>query len=387
MAYTVFSMGNEGKIKSFSRLRAAGSHNARMAHGENSKDIDNANPDYDGFNQDLMPMFNGKSYVAFDDINNKYDYPAFKLNKRWLDRMESVEYYSKKNYTNIKKKTNIALEFVVSFSSDASDDINLAAWKQANIDWFNKTFNVAPDNKNNVISAICHLDEKTAHIHFIVIPIDENGRLNSQRWIGGTDKMCKLRDSYDKAMEHLGLEKGVERSRASKDDLPHIYKLIQQGAVLPERALDETLEDFTERTLEYLKAESAKETIRIKEAENESLRAISIAAEEQRKEIELELERVRKTLPKDVSRLEEQKKYLTDEIAELNERIARDQQIINDALRLRVAKQVRDYYRKDSTINEAFDTVINAINGYDDALERELIRKSEIDEIEYDAVS
>ena len=166
---------------------------------------------------------------------------------------------------------------------------------------------------------------------------------------------------------------------------PHIYKLIQQGAVLPEREDDESLEDFTERTLEYLKAESAKETLRIKEAESESLRAISRAAEDQRKEIELELVRARKTLPKDVSRLEEQKKFLTDELAELNERISMNQEIINDAIRLRVAKKVRDYYRKDPAINEAFDTVINAINGYDDALEREL--RKEIEETEYDAVS
>ncbi len=385
MAYTVFSMGNEGKIKSFSRLYAVASHNARMALGTNEKNIDNANPDYDGFNQDLMPMFRGQSYVAFDDIRDKYAYDGFKLYTKWMERMSTIDYYQGKKYNNIKKNTNLALEFVVSFSSDASDNINLAAWKQANIEWFNKTFNVAPDKKNNIISAICHLDEKTAHIHFIVVPVDEKGRLNSQRWIGGTDKMCQLRESYDNAMEHLGLERGVERSRASKGDLPHIYKLIQQCAVLPEREANETLEDFTERTLEYLRAESAKETLRIKEAESESLRAISIAAEEQRKEIELELVRARKTLPKDVSRLEEQKQYLTDELAELNERIAKDQEIINDAIRLRVAKKVRDYYRKDPTINEAFDTVINAINGYDDALERELIKETE--EMEYDAVS
>jgi len=400
MAYTVFSMGSEGKIKSFSKLRACASHNARMGNGNDYKNIDNANPDYDDFNQDLMPMFKGQSFTPFDEIDDKYSYEGFNLYKKWNERTGELD-----NINIRRGRTNLALEFVTSFSSSANENISLSEWKQRNIEWVDKTFNVAPDGKNNCISAICHLDEKTAHIHFVVVPIDEEGKLNSQRWIGGRQRFTQLRESYDKAMEPLGLERGVERSRASKDDLPHIYKLIQQNSVIPEREKDESLEDYTQRTLDYLKVKSANEMYRIKEEQNESLRIISKAAEDQRKELELELERKRTSLPKDIKRMEFHKNTLNCELTnimdEINiqnellrqtrEQLKKEEEIKKDAEKYKKLKEIREYYKTDPVTNEMFENVINLINGYDDSLQRELERLDELEEIdnnfEYDELN
>ena len=400
MAYTVLSMGKEGKIKSFQKLRACASHNARMLYGENYKNIDNADPEYDDYNQDLMPMFKGQSYTPFEEIENKSSYEGFNLCKKWNERTAGLD-----NIKISRGRTNLALEFVVSFSHSATDNISLSDWKKANIDWINNTFNVAPDGKNNCISAILHNDERTPHIHFIVVPIDEDGKLNSQRWIKGREKFTKLRESYDKAMESLGLNRSISRSRASKVDLPHLYKMLQDNKDLPEMRENESIHDYNDRVTEYFRERNASELLKIKEAEDESLRNISKSFEDQRKELELEFERKRSSIPKDIKRMEFHKNALNNELANITEdinmqnellrqtreQLQKQEDIKRDAEKYKRLKEIREYYRSDPVANEMFENVIELINGYDDTLQRELERLDELEEIdnnfEYDEVN
>lgn len=327
MDYTVFSIGREGKIKTFQGLKAAASHNARMNYDASNKIISNANPEICKYNIDLTPLLKGYDKVRFSSIADKSNYEGFKFVDKWYERMRNVSYYADRGYTNIKKNTNLALEFILSYSGSAADNILFSSsdWIKRNIEWMNNTFNVAPDGNNNILSAILHRDEHTDHIHLLVIPIDEDGRLNSQRWIGGTLKMRKLRQSYDAAMEPLGLHPGNPHSRTSKDNLPELYRAIRdEEESIPEKEIDETIEAYEERIKDYLRVKAGHQRIEILKERNKMLQEVS-EKDQQIQQNELELEKLRTEKLEEVKKLEKKKEDIERKISENDEYLKNNQ--------------------------------------------------------------
>lgn len=106
-----------------------------------------------------------------------------------------------------RKNAVMALEVVLTFSPGAVPEEKLKDWAQDNADWLRKTF-----GENNIIDCQCHRDEKNFHLHAILIPIDEKGRLNARAFVGGTrQKMSELQTDYANAMEKYGLKRGICR--------------------------------------------------------------------------------------------------------------------------------------------------------------------------------
>lgn len=56
--------------------------------------------------------------------------------------------------------------------------------------------------KENVVSAIVHMDEKTPHMHFCFVPITKDGRLSAKEVLGNKAAMCKY-EEQEKAQKHL----------------------------------------------------------------------------------------------------------------------------------------------------------------------------------------
>lgn len=75
-------------------------------------------------------------------------------------------------------------------------------WVQANID-----FLVAEYGRENVISVILHLDEKTPHFHAVVVPVVD-GKLNAKAKVGNMVAMSQYQSRYALAMTKFGLERG-----------------------------------------------------------------------------------------------------------------------------------------------------------------------------------
>ena len=50
--------------------------------------------------------------------------------------------------------------------------------------------------KENIISAVVHLDEATPHMHLCFVPITEDNRLSSKELIGGPKGLSKLQDEF-----------------------------------------------------------------------------------------------------------------------------------------------------------------------------------------------
>lgn len=82
--------------------------------------------------------------------------------------------------------------------------------------------------KANVVSFHVHQDEQTPHIHAVVVPIDQKGKLNARAYFGGREKLSHLQDSFAQAVEKLGLERGIRNSKAEHIDRKQYYAALQE---------------------------------------------------------------------------------------------------------------------------------------------------------------
>lgn len=91
------------------------------------------------------------------------------------------------------------------------------------------------------VKATLHLDEKTPHVQAFVVPIDERGKLNCKSFFGSRAKLRAFQNAFAAKMQPLGLERGVEGSRATHQDIQRFYGAINREVrvrVRPERVPD-----------------------------------------------------------------------------------------------------------------------------------------------------
>ena len=56
------------------------------------------------------------------------------------------------------------------------------------------------------------------------MPIDaKTGRLNAKKWLGGRSKMSKMQTDFAKDLKKMGLERGVEGSKAEHTTIKQYY--------------------------------------------------------------------------------------------------------------------------------------------------------------------
>lgn len=125
-------------------------------------------------------------------------------------------------------------------------------WCQSNIGWLQDTF-----GKDNVVSAVLHMDEKTLHIHATVVPIvsgerrkakaeKNNGKKKYRKKPKDIVRLCaddvmtrdnleRFQDTYAEKMQKYGLEWGIKGSDARHISTPQYYReLFAQNEDLKE---------------------------------------------------------------------------------------------------------------------------------------------------------
>lgn len=83
------------------------------------------------------------------------------------------------------------------------------AWVRANYDFVCKEF-----GKENIVRFTLHLDEKTPHIHAVVVPLTDDGRLSAKERFGNRNDLSDRQTRYADGMEQFGLKRGVVGSKA-----------------------------------------------------------------------------------------------------------------------------------------------------------------------------
>lgn len=126
------------------------------------------------------------------------------------------------------------------------------------IDYLNNCNKWAIDKfgSENVFFITHHLDEKTPHVHILLTPKDENGKLNARKFFGGREKMSALQDDfYQKVGKKYELDRGMKGSKATHTQIKKYYSKIHDLDVqidLPKRKLLETDKKYRERAKSVL---------------------------------------------------------------------------------------------------------------------------------------
>ena len=83
--------------------------------------------------------------------------------------------------------------------------------------------------KDRVVAAVVHRDGATPHLSAFVVPLTQDGRLSAKEFIGGRSKMRDDQSTYAESVKKLGLERGIEGSRATHQTVQHYYESINRG--------------------------------------------------------------------------------------------------------------------------------------------------------------
>ena len=82
---------------------------------------------------------------------------------------------------------------------------------------------------DRIVTASIHRDEATPHLSAFVVPLTQDKRLSAKEFIGSRDKMRADQTSYAGCVADLGLERGIEGSKATHQTIQQHYAAIQQG--------------------------------------------------------------------------------------------------------------------------------------------------------------
>lgn len=127
----------------------------------------------------------------------------------------------------------------------------LPAWIEEN-----KKFLFEKYGERNIVSMHLHMDERTPHIHAVVVPLTPDGRLSAKEVVGNRDKLRELQDDYAEKMERLGLARGEKYSRAKHEDVKEYYKRVNTPTPT-EYILDSPFLESKQKAIERFQTEIA----------------------------------------------------------------------------------------------------------------------------------
>lgn len=163
----------------------------------------------------------------------------------------------------------------------------LNSWCQDNMQWLQETY-----GKENVVSAVLHMDEHTPHIHATIVPIvtcerrkakkeEENGKRKYRKKKVGTPRLCaddvmarnqlkNYQDSYAQLMNKYGLQRGIDGSEAKHISTSEYYKSLI-GATENLQSELQTLESSKEQLQSELK--EVKQGIKVEKLKSSAVTA------------------------------------------------------------------------------------------------------------------
>ncbi|SDZ01375.1 MobV family relaxase, partial [Hymenobacter psychrophilus] len=109
-------------------------------------------------------------------------------------------------------------------------DYSKSKWAQDNLNFLKEKY-----GEKNVVSFTLHQDEKTPHVHAVIVPITPDGRLSAKD-VFNREGLRQLQTDYAQAMAPHGFERGIEHSQAEHQPMRRQYtqeaKTAQQVAEL-----------------------------------------------------------------------------------------------------------------------------------------------------------
>lgn len=174
--------------------------------------------------------------------------------------------------------------------------------------------------KENIVSAVIHRDETTAHMQVLLVPL-LNGGLNAKKLVGNRNDMSQMQtDIADQVGKKYGLRRGEKGSRAKHTSIRQFYGAIEAAGrpdALPPRvpvprplpepgmfASEAKREAYAKREKERAEAMAANKR---RQAEVERLAALAVATHGRARRAPRQLANLERDTEKAAQRLEQQR--------------------------------------------------------------------------------
>ena len=212
MSYAIFRVEPINKLSDLAQI---GSHNKR------EKKAYKSNPDIDitktKNNIDIVPL--SEKYIkGFYNLTKEYK-------KEHDKRMETMRDDRKKTFKQMLDDSNNVVADELLFTSD--NDFFKGMSKKEIRKWANTcmdfVYNDLGYKKEQILHATIHMDEKTPHLHCVVVPLIRkfDKRTNTEKWtiskkqyIKDKNHLSELQDKYYERLINNGfkLERGIKNS-------------------------------------------------------------------------------------------------------------------------------------------------------------------------------
>ena len=194
MSYAIFR--SKG-IKTLNDLSQIGSHNQR------TKDYYKSNPD--------IRIENSKNNIELISCDKKYISKFYEITKDYQkefnDRMKTIRSDRKKSFYEFVNNSKGVVADEMIFTSDEEFFKNMS--HEDMMKWATESINFVIEDlgykKEQILHATLHLDEKTPHIHLVVIPLvkkfdkrcnKEIYSISKRAYIKDKTYLSKLQDKY-----------------------------------------------------------------------------------------------------------------------------------------------------------------------------------------------
>ena len=337
------------------------------AHNKREKRAYKSNPDIDisksNQNIELKPL-TSKYVKGFYELTKEYK-------KQHDERMKTEREDRKRTYRQMldKSKSVVADELLFTatptFFKNMTDD-DIKNWANTCMEF---VYNDLGYTKNQVLHATVHLDEKTPHIHCVVVPLVKkfDKRVNKEKWtiskkqyIKDKIHLSELQDKYHERLITKGYElergiKGSETKHVKIKDYKNITRKLEQKLDIRNDKLDKALNTFSEKLKSNKNIPFDKKHVII---EKDTLNSMNKVIDETKKIMELQ-PKIEKTFSEiknytdSYNYINNQNKIYLKEISFLKskeEKLEKENKRLKDYLKA-VLEAIKDFFRRLLMIN------------------------------------
>lgn len=267
-------------IMTLGDLKQIGSHNKREKNSYKS------NPDIkiemSQYNVDLVPL--AEKYVkGFYNITK--DYQKEHLEKQKKEREDRKRKF---NVMVDSSRNVVADELLFTASNKFFDNMSnkeLMRWADACMEFVYEDLGYT---KEQILHSTLHVDEKTPHIHCVVIPLvkkydnrtkTERYTISKKQYIKDKNHLSQLQDKYHQRLTEKGFDlergiKGSDNENINIKELKKITKKLNLDLNNKTQKLDESVNDLKEKIKSNKNVLFDKEYVKIKKDTFESINKV-----------------------------------------------------------------------------------------------------------------
>lgn len=267
-------------IYTINDLAQIGSHNKR------EKKAYNSNPD--------IKVELSKNNIDLVPLSDKYVKGFYYLTKEYKqeheERMNVMREDRKKTYKQMldKSRNVVADELLFTATNEFFQDMS----KEDILDWANTCMEFVYEDlgytKEQVLHSTIHLDEKTPHIHCVVVPLikkydkrtnTERYTISKKQYIKDKIHLSELQDKYHKRLTDKGfnLERGIKNSDNKHIQIKEYKKVtrkINQTLDVRNKKLNHAMEELEEKVKTNKETFFDKEYVKIKKDTFDSMQNV-----------------------------------------------------------------------------------------------------------------